>query len=113
MNPTYTEDQLIIRIDRTGKVTVDDQENFRAFSMLIMAQPEDLDRIAAIVEPAIKLDGQGNAWIEADAVTAWANRANDAAWRGSFDRMVDFARQHGWIQDEPLRIRAHVKTIAA
>jgi hypothetical protein len=99
---------LIISVSKAGNVTVEDQENFRAFSVLFLAQPDDLDRIAGSVKPAITFDDRGYAWIKADAVVAWANRTTDIAWRGLFDRMIDFARPHGWIEDDPLRIRAHI-----
>lgn len=36
-----------------------------------------------------------------------ADRAADPEWRHGFEKMLDFARQHGWVQNGA--VRAHIE----
>jgi hypothetical protein len=45
--------------------------------------------------------------VQPDAIRRLAAGRVDAAWDASFDRMVEFARTKGWVDETTGEIRAH------
>lgn len=87
---------------------VEDQENFRAFKLVVQGGENALTGLRKAPPAGLTFE-EDHAWIAADALVSWAGRAEDAAWRENLHRMIAFARQHGWVREEPLSIRAHVE----
>ena len=49
-----------------------------------------------------------HAWVPVQSLERLAaDRAVDPEWRRGFDAMLDYARQHGWVQDGA--VRAHIE----
>ncbi len=48
-----------------------------------------------------------HAWVP----IAWLGESNDEAWRRQFDKMIDYARSKGWVEENGALVRAHVNWI--
>lgn len=46
------------------------------------------------------------------STTGHAADAIDADWQAGFQKMVAYARQHGWVDEETGSIRAHVENLS-
>jgi hypothetical protein len=51
----------------------------------------------------------GHAWVLTEAVRELAGAARTPEWEERFDGMLEFARSHGWVDDEAGAVRAHVE----
>ena len=89
-----------------------DADNFREFK-LVAEGDRDADRLATAITTIGRMDGSDHVWLDPDGVAALPGaRTSDAAWAKSFAGMVEYARDHGWV-DEGGAVRAHVEWRAA
>jgi hypothetical protein len=93
---------MIVAIDASGTVTLEEPDNFRGFK--VTSAIADRERLAKALTPAGRYDGE-HAWISKDWLIA--NGGTNAAWRDGFDKMIGFAQSRGWIEGNA--IRAHVE----
>jgi len=92
---------MIIAVDASGKVALNEADNFRGFK--VVSALTDKAKLGDALRAAGRYDGE-HAWI----TKAWliAQAPKDANWRGEFDKMVAFAQSKGWVEGDA--IRAHV-----
>jgi hypothetical protein len=58
---------------------------------------------------AFKVVAPAHVWISPEEIERLAGeRAQDPSWRQGFERMLAYAREHGWV-DERGFVRAHVE----
>jgi methylmalonyl-CoA/ethylmalonyl-CoA epimerase len=79
---------------------------FTSFS-LTLDPGVDLDAVRASGGP-VRLESDEQAWVNAEWLLAQEPYASDAAAREGVGKMLDFARKHGWVDDERGEIAAHV-----
>ncbi len=94
-------------LDR-ATVTLVDPADFRGFHVAVAGGGTDDSRLAAVLAPHGRLEGE-HAWITTDAVIALAGSAADDEWRAGFDGMVAYARDKGFLDDAGTAIRAHLE----
>jgi len=96
---------MIISVDGSGTVSLQEADNFRGFK--VKSALADKDKLGKALSSAGRFDGE-HAWI----AKAWLiqQAPKDAAWRGEFDKMCAYAQSKGWIEADA--IRAHVETAA-
>lgn len=71
-----------------------------------LREPDDFTGFKILVKPG---DGAG---VPVSVLRALAGeRAEDAEWQGNLERMLAYAAEHGWIQEDGA-IRAHVEWAA-
>lgn len=100
---------MIVRADLdTGAVALHDIDGVTGFHVAVAGGDVTDDRLAAVLAPHGRLDGD-HAWIEVDAVVALAGDAADDRWREAFDGMVAYAREKGFMDDSGTAIRAHLE----
>ncbi|MFF5225237.1 hypothetical protein [Dactylosporangium sp. NPDC000521] len=47
----------------------------------------------------------GHVWVSTRTLLELAGaRASDQRWRGEFDGMIDYARRHGWVDGDEVRM---------
>jgi hypothetical protein len=95
---------MLIVIRGDGRASLEDVDNFRAFSVKAGCAAAMLPEAIAVVG---RLDDQGYAWIP----RSWLlenGRAGDADWLGQFEKMAAYASSAGWL-DAGGAIRAHVE----
>lgn len=100
---------MIVHVGTDGAVDVRDADDFRRFKIAVDLAADALADVRETLAGFAVLDSPGQAWVSADALRRIAGRENDQAWCRSLDAMIDKARPHGWIRDNPLMIAAHVE----
>jgi hypothetical protein len=102
---------VIIHADLdTATVTLVDPGDFRGFHVAVAGGDTDDGRLAAVLAPHGRLDGD-HAWISTDAVIALAGAAADDDWQAGFDGMVAYARDKGFLDADGTAIRAHLEGV--
>jgi len=98
---------MIIRVEATGEVSVDEHDVFTDFHV---EAPPGLagDDLAATMGEGTRADGD-HLWIAEAAVRHWLAGRTDDAWDGGFSGMVDYARSKGWTDPAGTHLRAHVE----
>jgi len=100
---------VIIHADLdTATVTLVDPADFRGFHVAVAGGSTDDARLATVLDPYGRLDGD-HAWISTDAVIALASTTADDEWRTGFDGMVAYARDKGFLDESGTAIRAHLE----
>jgi hypothetical protein len=87
--------------------SVVDPLEFKSFSLKVDPGLE-LDAIRAAGGP-VRLESDEQAWVSSEWLLAQEPYASDASAREGVEKMVDFARKHGWVDDERGEIAAHVE----
>lgn len=99
---------MIITIDTTNPsplVSLDDPENFAAFSV---AASGPRDAFADAVAGIGRYDGE-HIFVRPEALRGLAGAlAQDDAWSSKLDGMISYADQHGWVDGDGA-IRAHIE----
>ena len=93
---------MIIAVDASGKVSLNEADNFRGFK--VVSSLADKAKLGDALKAAGRYDGE-HAWI----TKAWLiqQAPKDPNWKTEFDRMVAFAQSKGWVEGDA--IRAHVE----
>ncbi|HEX3592660.1 MAG TPA: hypothetical protein VHV74_23800 [Pseudonocardiaceae bacterium] len=82
-------------------------DDFQRFAVVVSGPPNRLPDVAAALAPLGTVDaGGGHAYLRPDAVRGLTDA--DDTWDAGFARMIDYARDHGWV-DAAGRVRAHVE----
>src|SRR3954467_12668438 len=82
-------------------------DDFKAFKVVVHGSADD-SRLRDALDGLGTLDGDGNAFLEIDAVKRLAGeRARDAEWQRAFDGMVEYARGKGWVDAGGTALQAH------
>ena len=90
---------MIIHADLDAStVTLVDPGDFRGFHVAVAGGTTHDERLATVLAPHGRLDGE-HAWITTDAVVALAGPAADDEWRAGFDGMVTYARDKGFLAE--------------
>lgn len=96
---------MIINIDASGALRLDDAANFRGFH-IAGQRPADPTVYAA---RGLHFDDDlGHAWVEPNAVRTLVGIVADPEWVEGFNAMVGYATSKGWTDDHG-RIRAHTE----
>jgi hypothetical protein len=98
---------MIITVDTTNpspRVSLDDPENFGAFSIAATGTREAFGKAVAGIG---RYDGD-HVFVRPDALRALAGAlAQDDTWSSKLDGMMNYAEQHGWVDGDGA-IRAHI-----
>lgn len=101
---------MIVCIDDEIIFSIKDQNNFGKLHVEIgeglRNSVEDGQKVAGL-----DFSGASEIWLPAARLRQLPAVAGDTEWQSGFDRMVEAARPHGWIADDPecgTSIRAHV-----
>ena len=94
-------------LDR-ATVTLVDPADFRGFHVAVAGGSTDDGRLADLLAPHGRLEGD-HAWITSEAVVALAGPAADDEWQAGFDGMVAYARDKGFLDESGAAIRAHLE----
>jgi hypothetical protein len=82
-------------------------DDFTSFAVIVSGPPNRLAEVAEALTPlgAVDADG-GHAYLRPDAIRGLTDA--DDTWDAGFARMIDYARDHGWVDDQG-RVRAHLE----
>lgn len=98
---------MIIVLDRTGKATVSQPDDFKRFSVEVDAPQAQFERIAQASKPFVAFDDTATAWV--DIASLRATGVFDAEDRAAgFEKMLAAAAPHGWVSADGRAIKSHV-----
>jgi hypothetical protein len=100
---------MFVKVLADGRITLEDDGNFRAFKLVVEGGPATLDAARRALAGTAELPDQSTAWIFEAALRHWPSVAQDQAWQQSFTAMIEKARPHGWIDDARKAIKAHIE----
>ncbi|MQA81838.1 MAG: hypothetical protein GEV10_25770 [Streptosporangiales bacterium] len=84
-----------------------DALEFKSFSLSV-DRGLDLEAIRSTGGP-VRLESDDQAWVSSAWLLGQEPYASDASAREGVEKMVDFARKRGWMDDERGEIAAHVE----
>jgi hypothetical protein len=98
--------EIDVRNGGEARARLVDPDDFSAFAVVIVDDaPSTADRLA----PAGIARLDEHAWVRLDALRELAGEAASPAWEASLASMLEFARPHGWVDDELGAVRGHVE----
>jgi hypothetical protein len=98
---------MIVRIHDDGAVTLEDADTFTALHVAALG-----------LDPGAILDALGEdataasdeaLWLAIDRLHALGARHGGPDWRAGCDRMLDYARSKGWVDESGHHVRAHIE----
>ena len=95
---------MYLLITANGKLSLEDSDNMRAFSIVEEESGLAASRLAAIATPA----EEKHYWLDADAVVELSGRKNDQQWVAGFWDMLTQVEAYGYSDMENKRVKAHV-----
>ena len=98
--------EIMVKDDLT--IEIDDPLNFRKFSLKVAHPASATERVAGACKGLATLEADGHAWVDAQRLLDWPGLRDDPKWSEGIRAMIEKARPHGWIADDPLRIKAHI-----
>lgn len=98
---------ILLGRDDAAELELCDADNFREFKVAADGD-RDVKRLAAAITPIGRMDGEDHVWLAPGGVAALPGAPSDPGWEKSFAGMVEYARDHGWV-DERGAVRAHVE----
>ncbi|MFC7049896.1 hypothetical protein [Emcibacter nanhaiensis] len=88
-------------------VILEEADRFDGFKIVSGLEIEEVEgKLAGSVGYA---DGQDNFFIRREWIVSQAPAAGQAGWQQNFEKMINYAASHGWVDSETGAIRAHVE----
>jgi len=97
---------MYILINEHGEISLQEDDNLRAFSIIDNTNGNNLKQLDSISEPA----QDNHYWINADAVIQLSSKNNDPQWVDSFWKMLKAVEPYGYADIENKRIKAHIES---
>jgi hypothetical protein len=89
-------------------VALREPDDFGSFKVVVRGMAEGDPRLADVLEPYGRLNGEGDVLLRIDGVKALAaDRGRDAEWLAQLDGMVAYAHSRGWLSEDGSAIQAH------
>lgn len=96
---------MIVEYSAAAGLRLRAPDDFRKFKVVLRAP---LSTSRPLIDGVTFVDEE-NALVRISVVPSLPGVPNDAAWRAGYDKMVEAARKHGWIDESGDAIRAHVE----
>jgi hypothetical protein len=96
-----------VRLDPPAPPTLCDPDDLKSLKVVYHGDPSGL---AAALSGLARMTSDGHALLDAESLIGLAgDRARDPRWRESFDAMVAYAREKGWVEerDGDVALQAH------
>ena len=97
---------MYILISADGSLSLEEEDNMRAFSIIENSHSSHSSELSAMAEPT----GENHYWIDAEAVIELSGRAGDQQWVDEFWDMLKKVEPYGYSDLVKKRIKAHVET---
>jgi len=102
-----------IYISQNADIKIIKTDDFKNFKLVVKGAPGDQTR--QVIERALCDFGtfadEAYAWIDAQQLVVRSGKGHDASWLQGFNEMTALGRRYGFVQDNPMRIRAHIEWI--
>ena len=88
-------------------VVLEEADRFDGFKILSGLNSEGIEK--KLTESVGYGDGQGNFFIRREWIVSQAPSSDQTDWQSNFEKMINYAASHGWVDSETGAIRAHVE----
>jgi hypothetical protein len=102
---------MIISVHATNDVTLDEEQDFRAFKVAVLIPDATLEEARVALAGVATLPDRDTAWVSAESLREWRGVKDNAEWQKGFDAMIEKAKPHGWIDQANNTIKAHVEWV--
>jgi hypothetical protein len=99
---------MYVNVPRTGAVTLEDADNFRAFEVRVAGAQQSASALAVRLGAAAARVDDGHVWVS-DAWLKAQGAPRGEAWLTDFGKMIGFAQKQGWVDEATQAVRAHVE----
>ena len=96
---------MIIEYSTAGGLRLREPNDFHKFKVVLRAP---LATSRPLIDGVTFVD-EDNALVRINVVPSLPGAPDDAVWREGYDKMVEAARNHGWIDETGNAIRAHIE----
>jgi hypothetical protein len=102
---------MIVLLDDDGTIRLEAADDFRRFHCEIGLAHASLEAAQAALAGTARIESREHAWVDLAALLRLGRQAapEPEAWAAAAQAMVDKARPHGWVRDEPTAIKAHIE----
>ena len=97
---------MIIAIESPGEVRILEAGHLKRCSVSIGLGVQDAEARTALTDFG-ELDGDF-AWLAIDELRNRASVGMPGSWLDQFQAMIDYAAEHGWVDESRGAVRAHV-----
>ncbi len=102
---------MVIDADLTSSpagLALREPDDFTSLKVLVHGTAHSRGTLAEALGPVGALDDRGNAFLRIEQLKQLAgDRARNEQWLTSFDAMVEYARDKGWVADDGQSLQAH------
>jgi hypothetical protein len=98
---------MIVCLDKSGHLRIDEDTDFRRFKVLI--SQGTLTELRETPPDGLRFQGAEHAFVSIDFLKQWGATHHDDTWLVDLDKMIAFAREHGWLDGSGRKIRAHIE----
>ena len=94
-----------VHLSNCGAIHLVEPNNFRALDVLVDPQPAE--RLEQAIARVGTREGDAHIWLSPQVLRFLSCQAGNAEWETGFAAMLQFAKQHGWVNEQG-QVRAHI-----
>jgi len=99
---------MVVLVKADNSVSLMQADDFKRFHCEIQIPNATLEQAQAALAGIAGLESRETAWVDVDALLALKRDFTPPQWEASVRAMIENARPHGWVRDEPLAIKSHI-----
>lgn len=99
---------MIVMVAADKSVSLVQADDFKRFHCEIQIPDATLEQAQAALKGVAELESRELAWVDVNALLALKRDSASPLWEASVQTMIEKARPHGWVRDEPLAIKSHI-----
>ena len=99
---------MIVMVNSDRSVSLVQAEDFKRFRCEIQIPNATQEEAQFALNGIAEVENLETAWVDVDALFALERDATSPQWTASAQTMIEKARLHGWVRDQPLAIKSHI-----
>jgi hypothetical protein len=99
---------MVLTLHADGSVILAQPDDFRRFHCEIDLPQAPLDRVQQALAGIAQVESCETAWVDVSALLRLGQAHSSENWAQSAAAMIEMARKHGWVREQPLAIKSHI-----
>lgn len=99
---------MIVTVAADKSVSLVQADDFKRFHCEVRIPNATLEQAQSALEGIAELESRETAWVDVGALLALKRDSTAPQWETSVQTMIEKARPHGWVRDEPVAIKSHI-----
>ncbi|MDB5772475.1 MAG: hypothetical protein JWM42_2849 [Burkholderia sp.] len=100
---------MILTLHASGSVELAQPDDFRRFHCEIDMPQASLAQAQLALAGIAQVESRETAWVDVPALLRLGQaHSSQADWAQSANAMIEMARKHGWVRDQPLAVKSHI-----